>query len=123
MKGLLKTVFSTTTLSRSLEKLAIIGRNTSPQAKNLRPQSNLAPDSSREKISLRDRANSHSSQVGQIRSSAYKFTNIVFILSFKRDIVFSYLMNTGYIGTYEPGYKLLFNKTQGYINYKIDYIG
>jgi hypothetical protein len=37
MKGLLKTVFSTTTLSRSLEKLAIIGRNTSPQAKNLRP--------------------------------------------------------------------------------------
>lgn len=44
IKGLLKTVFSDRSLSRSLEKLSNIGR-----------ASNLSMNSSREKISLKDR--------------------------------------------------------------------
>jgi len=33
-----------------------------------------------------------------------------YVLDFKREVVLSYIMNTGYIGTYESNYKLLYNK-------------
>lgn len=55
IKGLLKTVFSDRSLSRSLEKLANIGRNSSPQAR-LQGGHNFSSATSREKVSLRDRA-------------------------------------------------------------------
>lgn len=38
----------------------------------------------------------------------------IFIIDFKREIILSYILNTGYIGTYEPTYKLLYNKKDEY---------
>jgi len=32
------------------------------------------------------------------------------------------MLNTGYIGTYEPNYKLLFNKNQKYLYYYLVFI-
>jgi hypothetical protein len=39
-----------------------------------------------------------------------KFAPYVYILQYKKEIVLSYVLNTGYIGTYEQTYKLLYNK-------------
>jgi hypothetical protein len=108
IKGLLKTVFSDRSLSRSLEKLANIGRNTSPQVH--KTGNYFSNTSSREKISLRDRAFTQSST--EIKEVT-KHSAHAYIIAFKREIVLSYLLNTGYIGIYEPTYKLLFNKNQG----------
>lgn len=33
-----------------------------------------------------------------------------YVLDFKREVVLSYILNTGYIGTYESHYKLMYNK-------------
>jgi hypothetical protein len=43
-----------------------------------------------------------------------KFSSYVYILQYKKEIVLSYLLNTGYIGTYEQNYRLLFNKLEKY---------
>lgn len=44
-----------------------------------------------------------------------KLATHVFVVAFKKEIVLSYLLNTGYVGTYEPNYKLLYNKQQEYL--------
>jgi len=44
-----------------------------------------------------------------------KFAPYIYILQYKKEIVLSYLLNTGYIGTYEQNYKLLYNKLEKYI--------
>jgi len=44
-----------------------------------------------------------------------KFAPYVYILQYKKEIVLSYLLNTGYIGTYEQNYKLLYNKLEKYL--------
>jgi hypothetical protein len=94
--------------------LGNIGRSISPQAKNVQGLGNKT--SSREKISLRDRSSSQAgSQIGiQARpsTSMVKLATHAFIVAFKKEIVLSYLLNTGYVGTYEPNYKLLYNKQQ-----------
>ena len=41
-----------------------------------------------------------------------KMATYVYILEYKREIISSYLLNTGYIGTYEPNYKILYNKRE-----------
>jgi hypothetical protein len=59
IKGLLKTVLSTTPLSRSLEKLSNISRSISPQSRLIQPKAfNGNSSLSRDKVSLRDRSNS-----------------------------------------------------------------
>ena len=35
-------------------------------------------------------------------------------MDYRKEIILSYLLNTGYIGTYEPNYKLLYNKKNEY---------
>jgi hypothetical protein len=107
IKGLLKTVFSDRSLSRSLDKLANIGRNSSPQAR-LQGHNFSTNAASREKVSLRDRALTQATEAKESRPPSQ-----VYILSFKREVVLSYLLSSGYIGTYEPTYKLLFNRLQG----------
>ena len=36
----------------------------------------------------------------------------VMIVEYRREIISSYLLNTGYVGTYEPTYKLLYNRRE-----------
>jgi hypothetical protein len=51
-----------------------------------------------------------------------KFTPYVYILQYKKEIVLSYLLNTGYIGTYEHNYKLLYNKLEKYLFFYLVFI-
>jgi hypothetical protein len=59
---------------------------------------------SNHKVSVRERAHT------QVTTDA-KHSSHTYILTFKREIVMSYLLSTGYVGIYEPNYKLLFNKS------------
>ena len=34
----------------------------------------------------------------------------VYVLSYRQDVVWNYILSNGYIGTYETNYKVLFNK-------------
>lgn len=45
-----------------------------------------------------------------IREQAHKFVTHTYIVEYKKEIILSYLLNNGYIGTYEPTYKLIYNK-------------
>lgn len=119
IKGLLKTVFSTSSLSRSLQKLGNISRNISPLSKNMQAHtfSNTHCASSKEKISLRDRIFSNISpptEGEKIKENLPKLATYIYISDFKKEIVLSYQLNTGYVGTYEPNYKLLYNKRNEY---------
>ena len=68
IKGLLKTVLSTSSLSRSLEKLGNISRSISPQSRLIQPKAfNAHNASSKDKISLKDRALSMRSGSGTPR--------------------------------------------------------
>jgi len=91
----------------------VIGRSSSPQTRNPNPFGTNSV--SKEKISLRDRSNTHSTNSGlQVKQPVAKLASHVYVVSFKKEIVMSYMLNTGYVGTYEPSYKLLYNKRQGY---------
>ena len=39
-----------------------------------------------------------------------KVLTYVYIVQYKQETVWNYQLNNGYIGTYESGYKLLYNK-------------
>jgi hypothetical protein len=92
--------------------LASIGRNSSPQARLQGHNFSSANSAtSREKVSLRERAQT---QAGSDKEPQLRPSTQVYILSFKREIVLSYILSSGYIGIYEPTYKLLFHKGQGY---------
>jgi len=112
-------VLSTTPLSRSLEKLSHISRSISPQSRLVHPKTfNGNSSLSRDKFSLKDRAISMRTggtpREKMMRENPPKLANYVYILEYKREIVSSYLLNTGYVGTYEPNYKLLYNKKDEY---------
>lgn len=46
----------------------------------------------------------------QKKTAETQLVKFPYVLDFKREVVLSYIMNTGYIGTYESNYKLLYNK-------------
>ena len=79
--------------------------------------SNTHCASSKEKISLRDRIFSNISpptEGEKIKENLPKLATYIYISDFKKEIVLSYQLNTGYVGTYEPNYKLLYNKRNEY---------
>lgn len=39
-----------------------------------------------------------------------KAINLVYVLDYKQDTVWSYILSNGYIGTFEKNYKILFNR-------------
>lgn len=45
-----------------------------------------------------------------LKENPPKLATHVYIVDYKKEVVLSYLLNTGYVGTYEPTYKLLYNK-------------
>ncbi len=46
----------------------------------------------------------------QKKTAETQLVKFPYVIDFKREVVLSYIMNTGYIGTYEANYKLLYNK-------------
>jgi len=125
IKGLIKSVFSTSSLSSSLNKLASIGRSTSnssrimnnleTSARSLNKNNSLVMSSSSRNLPSRP----SSSYISTMNEPQKKVETTVvkypYVLDFKREVVMSYVMNTGYIGTYETHYKLLYNKTDKYV--------
>ena len=89
IKGLLKTVLSTSSLPRSLEKLGNISRSISPQSKQIQPKAFGNNSFSREKVSLKDRAISMHSGAGTpreklLRQNPPQLANYIYILEYKR---------------------------------------
>jgi hypothetical protein len=62
-------------------------------------------------VSLRERAITQAVTTSQPSQqlTASSFQVYAYIAAYRKEIVMSYIMNTGYVGTYEPNYKLLFN--------------
>lgn len=120
VKGLLKSVFSTNSISTSLKKLTELGRSSSPQNKTIQPRLNRSSNNlSRSKgkeISLRPRSSI------QEKLPQKKQMGFVYVLSYRQDVVWNYILSNGYIGTYETNYKVLFNKHDN-IYFEVDQRG
>ena len=37
----------------------------------------------------------------------------MYVLEYRQDVVWNYILSNGYVGTYEPNYKIIFNKNDG----------
>ena len=120
VKTLLKSVFSTNPISTSLKKLTELGRSSSPQTKVFQSRLNRSNNSSRSKSKDIFRAQSTSMYEKEDKiEKKKKELGFVYVLDFREDVVWNYILSNGYIGTYEPNYKTLFNRHDG-IYFEVD---
>lgn len=118
VKGLLRNVFSTTSLNKSLQKLDHINRTSSPSSKNLvrgalnsTSTSRINLSANRDSSSMVGNLSMRQSQMGEEEmESRKKVLGYVYIMQYKQETVWNYQLSNGYVGTYESGYKTLYNR-------------